>query len=159
VMAKGLGSGLPISGIAASSALMEKWKPGSHGGTYGGGSAIASAAALATVQVILEEDLAGNAARRGDHLMKSLRALQGKYSVIGDVRGLGLMVATEFTKLDGDPDAKSAKAIQKACLEQNLLLLTCGTYDNVIRWIPPLVVTDAQLNESLTVFENSLTTL
>lgn len=159
VMAKGLGSGLPISGIAASRALMEKWKPGSHGGTYGGGSAISSAAALATVQVIQEEDLAGNAARMGAHLMKGLRALQAKYPVLGNVRGLGLMVATEFNKPNGDPDAGSAKAVQKVCLEQDLLLLTCGTYENVIRWIPPLIVTESQLTEALGIFENALSSL
>jgi 4-aminobutyrate aminotransferase len=156
VMAKGLGSGLPISGIAASRDLMAKWKPGSHGGTYGGGSAIASAAALATVQAIQDEDLVGNSARMGAHLMGGLRELQAKYPVIGDVRGLGLMVATEFAHPDGKPNAEAAKAAHKACLEEDLLLLTCGTYENVIRWIPPLIVNQQQIETALDIFSRAL---
>ncbi|MBC8505966.1 MAG: aminotransferase class III-fold pyridoxal phosphate-dependent enzyme [Anaerolineales bacterium] len=156
VMAKGLGSGLPISGIAASRDLMRKWKPGSHGGTYGGGSAIASAAALATVQVIQEEDLVVNSARMGDHLLEGLRDLQSKYPVIGDVRGLGLMVATEFTTKDGEPAAGAARAAQKACLEQDLLLLSCGTYENVIRWIPPLIVSEQQIDIAIEIFSKAM---
>jgi len=159
VMAKGLGSGVPISGIAASRELMALWKTGSHGGTYGGGSAIASAAALATVQVIQEEDLVGNSARMGAHLMKNLRSLQKKYPIIGDVRGLGLMVAAEFTTNDGKPAAEVAKAVQKSCLDQNLLLLTCGTYENVIRWIPPLIVKKEQIDDALDIFKNALAEL
>jgi 4-aminobutyrate aminotransferase len=155
VMAKGLGSGLPISGIASSQELMAEWVPGTHGGTYGGGSAISMAAALATVQVLQDENLAGNAANRGDQLISALRKLQNKYPVIGDVRGLGLMVATEFTK-KGRPDKDTAKAVQTACLEKRLLLLTCGTYENIIRWIPPLIVTPEQIDEAVQIFGKSL---
>jgi len=96
VMAKGLGSGLPISGIASRAGLMEKWTPGTHGGTYGGGSAIAAAAACATIDVLLEDNLIENAAGMGDYLMSRLRGLQQKYPIIGDVRGRGLMVGVEF---------------------------------------------------------------
>ncbi|HIE57123.1 MAG TPA: aspartate aminotransferase family protein, partial [Anaerolineales bacterium] len=134
VMAKGLGSGLPVSGIAASAALMSKWEPGTHGGTYGGGSAVALAAALATVQTLQDEKLIENAAAMGDYLLTQLRTLQERFTCIRDVRGRGLMVATEFE------DKPTTKAVQDACLERGLLLLTCGTYGNVIRWIPPLVV-------------------
>lgn len=155
VMAKGLGSGLPISGIGARRELMKKWKPGSHGGTYGGGSAIASAAALATLRVIQDENLVENAAVRGEQLLVGLRNLQTKFPSIGDVRGIGLMVATEFTREDG-PDNDTAKAVQKACLSRNLLLLTCGTYENVIRWIPPLIVTEEQIEYALGIFAQSL---
>ena len=102
VMAKGLASGLPLSGIAARPALMARWHVGTHGGTYGG-NAVACAAALATVETIREEDLLNNAAARGEQLMAGLRALQQNHPVIGDVRGLGLMVATEFTRTDGTP--------------------------------------------------------
>jgi 4-aminobutyrate aminotransferase len=152
VMAKGLGSGLPISGIGSRRELMAKWKPGSHGGTYGGGSAISAAAALATVQTIQNEHLVENAAERGDQLLHRLQELKRKYPVIGDVRGLGLMVATEFTK-DGKPDHLTTKSIQNECLKNNLLLLTCGTYENIIRWIPPLIVTEEQINEAVNTFE------
>jgi 4-aminobutyrate aminotransferase len=155
VMAKGLGSGLPISGIGSRRELMAKWKPGSHGGTYGGGSAISAAAALATIQTIQDEHLVENAAARGEQLLMSLQKLKRKYPVIGEVRGLGLMVATEFSK-DGKPDNLTAKAIQKKCLAENLLLLSCGTYENVIRWIPPLIVTKKQIDEAVATFEKAL---
>ncbi|NPA30718.1 MAG: aminotransferase class III-fold pyridoxal phosphate-dependent enzyme [Chloroflexi bacterium] len=156
VMAKGLGSGLPISGIAAPRTLMERWTPGSHGGTYGGGSAVALAAARATIQVLQEEGLVDNAARMGERLMAGLRALQARYPVLGDVRGLGLMVGTEFTHPDGRPAKDVAKAVQRAVLERGLLLLTCGTYENVIRWIPPLVVTAEEIDRALDIFAAAL---
>ncbi len=156
VMAKGLGSGLPISAIGANQKLMEGWKPGSHGGTYGGGSAVAAAAALATIDVLLEEKLVKNAAEKGRQLLGQLKEIQTKYPVIGDVRGLGLMVATEFTS-DGKPDKETAKSVQKACLDRNLLLLTCGTFENVIRWIPPLIVSEEQIIEGVKVFQEALT--
>ena len=155
VMAKGLGSGLPISGIGANHQLMAKWKPGSHGGTYGGGSAVAAAAALATIDILLEEMLVENAAERGRELLWLLKGLQDEYPVIGDVRGLGLMLATEFTS-DGKPDTETAKSVQKTCLDRNLLLLTCGTFNNVVRWIPPLVVTSEQIEEALGLFRKAL---
>ena len=155
VMAKGLGSGLPISGIGANQKLMAGWKPGTHGGTYGGGSAVAAAAALATIDVLLDERLVENAAERGRQLQGLLKDIQTKYSVIGDVRGLGLMAATEFTS-DGKPDKETAKSVQKACLDRNLLLLTCGTFENVIRWIPPLIVSQEQIDEAVSIFEQAI---
>jgi 4-aminobutyrate aminotransferase len=154
VMAKGLGSGIPISGIAASRELMSKWPPGTHGGTYGG-NALSTATATATVETIRDEKLPENAARMGERLMDGLMELQGRYPVIGDVRGRGLMVGTEFTS-KGKPDKDITKAVQKACLDRRLLLLTCGSYENVIRWIPPLVVNEAQIDEALTIFEDAL---
>ena len=99
--------------------------------------------------------LVENAAARGEQLLHGLQEVKRKYPVIGDVRGLGLMVATEFTK-DGKPDQKTAKAVQNKCLMNNLLLLTCGTYENVIRWIPPLIVTEEQINEGVNTFAHAL---
>ncbi|MCC6802961.1 MAG: aminotransferase class III-fold pyridoxal phosphate-dependent enzyme [Anaerolineae bacterium] len=156
IMAKGLGSGVPISAIGSSRALMEKWTPGAHGGTYGG-NALAAAAGVATIRVLRDEDLPGNAARQGARLLDGLKELQAEYPIIGDVRGRGLMVGVEFTR-DGQPDKDATKAVQKACLDRRLLLLTCGTFDNVIRWIPPLVVTEAQIDEALGVFAEALAT-
>lgn len=154
VMAKGLGSGMPISGIAAPKAIMDKWPVGSHGGTYGG-AALATATAVATVETTRDEKLAENAALMGERLMDGLVELQGRYPVIGDIRGRGLMVATEFTR-SGKPDKDLTKAVQKGCIDRRLLLLTCGSYENVIRWIPPLVVNEAQIDEGLTIFEEAL---
>eukprot|EP00527_Entomoneis_sp_CCMP2396_P007698 CAMPEP_0198143320 /NCGR_PEP_ID=MMETSP1443-20131203/6336_1 /TAXON_ID=186043 /ORGANISM="Entomoneis sp., Strain CCMP2396" /LENGTH=418 /DNA_ID=CAMNT_0043806541 /DNA_START=108 /DNA_END=1361 /DNA_ORIENTATION=+ len=152
IMAKGLGSGMPISAIASRSDLMDnnKWIPGSHGGTYGGGSAVASAAAVATVNVIHEEGLLGNATDRGAQLVQGLRALQDKYpGMVGDVRGYGLMVATELDSKE------TVKAVQQACLRRNLLILSCGTYEKIIRWIPPLIVDASQIDSALTIIEEA----
>lgn len=156
VMAKGLASGLPMSAIAAPLDLMRRWLPGSHGGTYGG-NPVAAAAATATIQVIRDEGLVANTAARGRQLLDGLEEMQGRYPIIGDVRGLGLMVGVEMS-LPGErtPDPDVVKRIQKACLARNLLLLNCGTYGNVIRWIPPLVVTEQQIDEGLAIFEEAV---
>ncbi|MGJ3239105.1 MAG: aspartate aminotransferase family protein [Anaerolineae bacterium] len=158
IMAKGLGSGLPISGIASRAALMNLWHPGSHGGTYGGGSAIASAAAAETVRVMRDEGLPHNAERMGAYLRERLQALQARYPHIGNVRGQGLMIGVEFSVpgTQGKADKMTAKAVAGACVMRNLLLLTCGTFENVIRFIPPLIVTQAELDEGLAIFEEAL---
>ena len=155
VIAKGLASGLPLSGVLAPMSLMEKWTPGSHGGTYGG-NAVAAAAAVATIQTIRAENLVENAQTRGLQLSESLRRLQVQYPIIGDIRGLGLMIGVEFRDADGNPDKSTAKAVQKACFEERLLLLTCGPWDNTIRWIPPLIVTEEQIEVGLQIFERAL---
>ena len=156
VMAKGLGGGLPISAVGASAELMSRWQAGTHGGTYGGGSALVMAGAKANLEVILDERLADNAAARGAELTAGLRDLQRRFPAIGEVRGPGLMVATEFVGADGKPDKETCKQVQTACLSAGLMLLTCGPFENVIRWIPPLVVTKEQLADALGVFAGAL---
>lgn len=158
IMAKGLGSGLPISAIGSRRDLMAKWKPGTHGGTYGGGSAISAAGACATIDVLQEENLTQNAAKMGEYLLSRLRQLQKEYPVMGDVRGLGLMVGVEFTDSNGDPDPVTAKAVLTHVLEHHLLLLICGSYQNVVRWIPPLIVNQAQIDEAVAIFADGLKT-
>lgn len=158
VMAKGLASGLPLSGIAASYELMERWVTGSHGGTYGG-NAVACAAAVATLQVFQEEGLVENAARQGAYLLDCLHEIAGRYPAIGDVRGLGLMIGTEFSTADRQPDPAMAKAAQERCFQKGLLLLTCGPYSNVIRWIPPLIVNREQVEQGVTIFKEVLEVL
>lgn len=155
VMAKGMASGFPISGIAARPELMARWQTGSHGGTYGG-NAVSCAAAAATIRVLREEGLIENAAKMGGAILAGLRDLQKRFPIIGDVRGKGLMIATEFSKANGEPDAKTAKAVRQACQESNLLLLTCGPYGNVIRWIPPLIIDEGQIDEGLGIFTDVL---
>ncbi len=156
IMAKGLGSGLPISAIGASAALMAKWTPGTHGGTYGGGSAITAAAACATIDVIKNENILNNVKERSAHLFEGLRKLKKEFPVLGDIRGKGLMIATEFTGSDGKPDAKTAKAVLARCIHKKLLMLGCGSYGNVIRWIPPLIVTAEQIDDALKIFKTAL---
>jgi 4-aminobutyrate aminotransferase len=156
VMAKGLGSGMPISAIGARAELMGQWKPGTHGGTYGGGNAVAAAAAVATIDAIHAEHLVDNAAFMGARLKAGLLDLQAEHPTIGDVRGLGLMVGVEFSR-DGRPDAAAASRVQAECIRRDLLLLTCGAYGNVIRWIPPLVVNAEQIDAALAIFNQALT--
>lgn len=157
VMAKGLGNGMPISSVGASKELMSKWKTGTHGGTYGGGNAVVAKAASATIDAMLEDEIPQQAAERGEYLMTKLRQVQARNPIVGDVRGLGLMVGTEFTDpTTGEPAGDIAKAVRTGCIEKNLLILSCGTNDHVIRWIPPLIVTEEQIDEAVHTFEQVL---
>ena len=155
-VAKGIASGMPLSGVFSRLDLMKKWPVGSHGGTFGG-NAVAMAAGVATVKVMKEEKMLENATVRGVQLQTGLRKFQEEYPQLGDVRGLGLMIGTEFA-VDGKyQKAKMlVKDIVKATENKGLLLLTCGTYDSTVRWIPPLNVTESQVNEALTIFGDSL---
>ncbi|MFI7525067.1 aspartate aminotransferase family protein [Nocardia salmonicida] len=155
-IAKGLASGFPLSGIAASRELMAKAWPGSQGGTYGG-NAVACAAAVATLEVIQTEGLVDNAAMRGTQLLAGVRGLATK--AIGDVRGLGLLVGAEFTTATGEPDTATATAAQKSAVDKGLLLLTCGAHMNVVRMIPPLIVTDSQVEDALAIWSEVLAEL
>ena len=159
VMAKGIASGMPLSGILAKKDLMDRLPPGSHGGTYGG-NAVSCAAANATLDVIEDEGLVENARERGAQFLDGLRRLAATHPSIGDVRGLGLMVAIEFVKPgDGDgrtPDAALTKRVQQECFARNLLLLTAGTYVNVIRIIPPLVTTAEEVDQALVIIAEAL---
>ncbi len=159
VMAKGIASGLPLSGILARRELMAAWKPGSHGGTYGG-NVVSCAAANATLDVIEDEGLVANARVRGAQFLAGLRNLKARYGSIGDARGLGLMVAIELVKAgEGDgrtPDPDLTKRIQAEALARRLIILTAGTYVNVIRIIPPLVTTAEEVDLGLSVLDESL---
>ena len=152
-IAKGLASGFPISGMAASAELMAKAWPGSQGGTYGA-NAVSCAAALATINVIEEEGLVANAAERGSQLLSGAR--ERATDAVGDVRGLGLMVGSEFTTADGKPDTARAAAAQQAAADKGLLMLTCGAYMNTVRMIPPLVITAEQIEEGLDIWSQVL---
>lgn len=153
--AKGIASGLPLSGVFASKELMKKWPTGSHGGTYGG-NAIAMAAGIATIRAMRDEKMLENATDRGVQLQTGLRKLQEEYSNIGDVRGLGLMIGSEFVDKMGKPDKMTVKAVVNKAEAEGLLLLSCGTYDNTIRWIPPLNVSSGEITQGLEIFTHSL---
>lgn len=155
VMAKGLASGLPMSAIAAPLDLMKRWTLGAHGGTYGG-NPVAAAAASATIQIILKENLLQNARERGHQLMNGLVEMQGRWPFMADIRGLGLMVGLEIGVPGRGPDKDLASRIQAKCVENKMLILTCGTFGNVIRWIPPLIVSAQQIDDSLHILEESI---
>ena len=148
VTAKGLASGLPLSAIAAPRELMARAWPGSQGGTYGR-NPVSCAAALATLRVIAEEGLVERAARMGARLDDGLRRVAAAHKQIGDVRGLGLMLGSEFTAPDGSPGTATAARAQRAAADAGLLLLTCGAHNNVVRMIPALVVDEAQVDEAV----------
>lgn len=155
VTAKGLASGFPLSGIAASSALMDRAWPGSQGGTYGA-NAVACAAAVATLDVIADERLVGNAADRGAQLREALRTVADKYDAITDVRGLGLMIGAEFRDSAGKPDGATALAVQQEAARRGLLLLTCGAWGQVVRFIPALVVSADEVDEAVGIWSDAV---
>ncbi|MGF6832517.1 4-aminobutyrate aminotransferase [Paenarthrobacter sp. TE4293] len=152
ITAKGIASGFPISAIAASTGTMSKAWPGSQGGTYGG-NAVSAAAGVATLGVVEEEGLVENSRVRGLQLQAGLKAIQSRFPVIGNVRGLGLMQGIEFTTPEGTPDAATAAAVQQATTDQDLLTLTCGPEGNVVRLIPALIVTESEIEAGLQRFE------
>ncbi len=154
--AKGLASGMPLSGVFSRTEIMKKVDVGSIGGTYGG-NAVACASAVATIRAMRDEHMLDNAVERGEQLVTGLRKLQEEYPQIGDVRGKGLMIGTEFI-VDGRPEKAKplVKEIVYAAEGRSLLLLSCGTYDNIVRWIPPLNVTAEQVNDGLRIFEDVL---
>ncbi|MBU8822611.1 aspartate aminotransferase family protein [Mycolicibacterium goodii] len=155
VTAKGLASGFPLSGIAASSALMDKAWPGSQGGTYGA-NAVACAAAIATLDVIRDEDLVTNAHVRGAQLKQALQTVADKHDQVTDVRGLGLMIGNEFRDADGKPDGATAAAVQQEAARRGLLLLTCGAWGQVVRFIPALVVSADQVEEAAGIWADAV---
>ena len=146
VMAKGIGSGFPISAIGASAEVMSRWTTGSHGGTYGG-NPIGCAAALATIDVLTGPGFLPNVVERGEQLRSALSKLAAHHPVIADVRGPGLMVAMEFRDpATRQPDAaRCAAVIAHARSESKVLLMNAGTWGNVIRFMPPLVIDAAEM--------------
>jgi 4-aminobutyrate aminotransferase len=161
LMAKGIASGMPLSGLLARRDILDAWSPGQHGGTYGG-NVVSCAAALATLDVIEGEGLVANAQARGAQLLAGLRQLAVRHPVIGDARGLGLMAAIELVvpgQGDGrEPNAPAVKAVLAAALERHLMLLSAGPYGNVLRIIPPLVTTAQEIDLALGILDEALAT-
>lgn len=152
VMAKGMGSGFPVSGIGASAELMSRWPVGSHGGTYGG-NPVGCAAVCATLDVLGAPGFLAGVREQGERLRAGLGDIAAGSDVIGEVRGPGLMVATEVVDADGAPSTERTNAVLSHCLEQgSLVLMSCGPFGSTIRWIPPLVVVDDDVDRALEAF-------
>ncbi|HVH65333.1 MAG TPA: aspartate aminotransferase family protein [Candidatus Acidoferrum sp.] len=145
-LAKSIASGLPLSAVVASSKLMDQWQPAAHGSTFGG-NPVACAAGIATLDVFERDGILENAREKGTELMHRLRELQKRVPTIGDVRGLGLMVGVELVDNDGNPDKELQRTIRHVCLDSGLVILSCGTADNVLRLVPPLNLSQAELDE------------
>jgi 4-aminobutyrate aminotransferase/(S)-3-amino-2-methylpropionate transaminase len=156
VIAKGLAGGLPLSAVTGRAEIMDAVHTGGLGGTYGG-NPLACAAALAAVETVREEGLLQRAAQIEQVVVPRLRRLQAEDNRIGDVRGLGAMVAVELVRRDStEPDAELAKLVATAAHRQGVIVLTCGTYGNVLRLLPPLAISDELLVEGLDVLADAL---
>ncbi|MBV6286982.1 4-aminobutyrate--2-oxoglutarate transaminase [Pseudomonas aegrilactucae] len=156
-VAKSLAGGMPLSGVVGRAEIMDAPTPGGLGGTYGG-NAVACAAALAVMDLFEEEDLLAQGEQRAAQLREGLLALQNRYPCIGDVRGLGFMQAIEIVADDAGqtPDATLAQAIIDKAREAGLLVIKCGVYRNVVRFLAPLVTTEAQVAEALRMLDQAL---
>lgn len=156
VTAKGIAGGLPLSAVTGRTEIMDAPHGGGLGGTYGG-NPLACAAALAAIETYEDEKLDERAHQIGETLKARFTQLQQSDARIGDVRGLGGMIAVEFVKAGGiEPDAALTGAIAKYCHERGVVVLTCGTYGNVIRFLPPLSIGDALLNEGIDIVVEAL---
>ncbi len=159
-VAKAIANGLPLSAIVSSRELQERWGRGAHGSTYGG-NPVACAAGLAVLETIHDEGLLANAVARGAELVAGLGRIAAEDDRIGDIRGLGLMIGVEFTRdaATGEPDGTLPDALIAACADAGLLVLTCGRKHEVVRWIPPLDVSAAEISEAVEIFGETLASM
>lgn len=153
--AKALSSGFPLSAVVGKAEIMDRIEAGQLGSTFGG-NPTSCAAALATLEVIEQEGLLERANKIGQAIGERLRSLQQRFEQIGDVRGLGAMVASEFVNPDGSPNKAATQAVVDTARERGLLLLPTGTYSNVIRLLPPLRMSDAELEEGLATLQDAI---
>ena len=157
--AKGIGGGMPIAAVTGRAEIMDASHPGGLGGTFGG-NPVSSAAVVAVFSEVDKRGLLSEAKRVEKTLKPALLDLQQKHSVIGDVRGIGAMLAIEFVdQKTGKPAPEVAKAVQTHALNSGVLILTAGTFGNVLRFLPPVVITDEQLLEAVTVMDEALASL
>jgi 4-aminobutyrate aminotransferase len=159
-MAKAIANGLPLSAIISSREIQERWGRGAHGSTFGG-NPVACAAGLAVLETIRDEDLIANAAARGTQLVSGLAKIAAEDDRIGDVRGPGLMIGVEFVRdrATREPDSTLPDRLIAACADAGLLVLTCGHSHQVVRWIPPLNVTAAEISEGIEIFGETLASI
>ena len=159
-VAKALANGMPIGAIVTRRELQERWGVGAHGTTFGG-NPVSCAAGIAVMRTIEEQGLVATAAERGAELQAALTALMAEDDRIGDVRGRGLMVGVELVKdrATRDPDTETCEALIGACADQGLLILNCGTHHNVIRFLPPVDVTAAEIAHGVELFRAGLRSL
>jgi 4-aminobutyrate aminotransferase len=159
-MAKAIANGLPLSAIISSREVQERWGRGAHGSTYGG-NPVACAAGLAVLETIRDEGLVANAITRGAELVSGLGKIAAEDDRIGDIRGPGLMVGVEFVRdrATREPNSTLPDRLIAACADAGLLVLTCGHSHQVVRWIPPLDVTAAEIAEAVEIFGETLATI
>jgi 4-aminobutyrate aminotransferase / (S)-3-amino-2-methylpropionate transaminase / 5-aminovalerate transaminase len=153
--AKGIAGGMPLAGVTGRAEVMDSVHPSGLGGTYGG-NPVACAGALGAIETMEAEDLAGRARRIGEIMLPRLHKLAGTYPIIADVRGRGAMLAIELAQPGSlEPDAATTGKVAKACHANGLVTLTCGTFGNVLRFLPPLVIGEDLLEEGLSILEDA----
>jgi 4-aminobutyrate aminotransferase len=155
LMAKGIASGMPLAGFISRRDITSKWTAGRHGTTFGG-NPVSCAAALATIEVLQQEKLLERAAVLGKQMKERLAKICANNPNVGEVRGLGMMIAVEFINKDGSPSHDIAEKIANVCIDNKLLVLTCGSQAHVIRLIPPLNLSDKEADEALNKLEKSI---
>jgi 4-aminobutyrate aminotransferase/(S)-3-amino-2-methylpropionate transaminase len=157
--AKGIGGGMPIAAVTGRAEIMDASHPGGLGGTFGG-NPVSCAAVIAVFDQVDKRSLLAEAHRIEATLKPALSDLQSKHPVIADVRGMGAMLAIEFVDPHtGEPAPDVAKAVQTYALHQGVLILTAGSFGNVLRFLPPLVITDDQLLDAVSVMDQALASL
>ncbi len=153
--AKGIAGGLPLAGVTGRAEMMDAVHPGGLGGTFGG-NPVACAAALGAIETMGKEDLPAMARRIGDIMLPRLRKLAETHPEIGDVRGRGAMIAIELVEPGTlEPDAAATAKVASACHQSGLIVLTCGTFGNVLRFLPPLVISEQLLGEGLSILDDA----
>jgi 4-aminobutyrate aminotransferase len=157
-LGKAIAGGLPMSAIVSTKKIMDEWHPGMHGGTFGG-NPLAAAAANAVLDEFEENDVIGNCVKMGDYLKGRLLELKAKFGFISDVRGLGLMLAVEYSHENGTPAPEIWDKIREYCLANRLMTLNCGVYGNGQRFATPLNITQDVIDEALEIFQRALMTV
>jgi 4-aminobutyrate aminotransferase / (S)-3-amino-2-methylpropionate transaminase / 5-aminovalerate transaminase len=153
--AKGIAGGMPLAAVTGRAEVMDSVHPSGLGGTYGG-NPVACAGALGAIETMAAEDLSGRARRIGELMLPRLRKLADTYPVIADVRGRGAMLAIELAQPGSlEPDSATTGKVLKACHAAGLVTLSCGTFGNVLRFLPPLVIGEDLLDEGLSILEDA----
>ncbi|MCI1857791.1 MAG: aspartate aminotransferase family protein [Sporolactobacillus sp.] len=156
-VAKGIANGFPLSAVIGKNEIMDRWTAGAHGGTFGG-NPVSCAAGLAVLE-LLDGGLLAHVRTIGSYFKQQLVELARRFPVIKDVRGMGLMVGIELMTASGQPDSQTVRRLRETALQKGLILLSCGVDHNVIRFIPPLVVTKAEIDRAMSILTASLSEL
>jgi 4-aminobutyrate aminotransferase len=154
-VAKGVASGFPLSAVVGKKRIMKEWLPGAHGTTFGG-NPVSCAASLATIEVIAEQGLTEQTFSRGGNLLSRLKTMACRHSCIGSVRGYGFMIGIEIITEEGLPDGDTCDRVLQYCLEKGVILIACAQERNVIRFIPPLITTDEELDFAISTLDEGI---
>ena len=155
VLAKAIAGGLPLSAVGGRKELMERWKPGAHGTTFGG-NPVSARASLEVINIIEKEGLLENVRTVGEYALEELGRLKSRYPCIGDVRGLGFMLGIEFVRADGSPDPDLLERVMDGCIERGLIIVECGTHKNIARLMPPLMTSREEMQQAISILEEAI---